>query len=1573
MPSGGSLDSLDSDPFAELNLPKSRAGDVTSTGLRVLPAVAGGFFGPVGGAVGAGAGELIAQLYEGEGFNPSQVALQAGLGAIPGAKAFRDLKGFSGMLARGGVNAAVGAAIGGPSQVLTEEVAREGLKGFDVFDLEPGVMDRMERGAMFGSMFGGGASLGLDAGAAALRGRASTRQATIDGQFDPDFEARYKAAAAPRWNGDASMPRTAATSLTPMAPDLSYGLPPAIPLPPPAPLPDVIPQPFAPPPPVAPVESMPLMARPTRQYDELFDGLEEAAPVAEPALSPELQALVDMGVDPAVARQLTPADAAEVMRGLQDDIPPTTLVREGLEGPNAELFDAYMARALEANPDVMPSTVRENFDFSLERFLDANQVEPEGLTPQEIMKAIAARGGLQEADDFAGDQWNRERRPNAELQRMKDLAGWSGYTTSGRFGSALGVPGVFRKAGRTIDGMVADLRDDPRFAEAQYPNDLIKLFEDAVTRDQRAKARRTTPTLDDLALPESMTAIGARTVEEPNPLDEILRIFADEEIAASGVPVEDVSTVARRELAAMGARDLEAMSAVRGTAQDVPMTDVAQRLEAERNLPADAELEALMAREAVPVVEDWKRPGKGDVLEDVLPTAKFGGMQDDGLGGEFPIYTLEGGPRDGSTVGADTLRQMGIEPPPMAGRAPQDVLLPGTEDVRRVENATPEVADVPFSLEAPQGAVKAERAARGAKEADSQSSLDDFFGNPERGAIAPGALGSVAGGVTGATGGALSIDEDDTTGEKVAKVLGGAAVGAGAGGAIGARVGNPPAAANGGRGAPPASAPTTRPSATAAETITTPRGRPVALPKYAGNINLERLNTTDGVKATIDQIARDLRPQMENARRGRIAQDVTRQMAAELGMTEAELLSRRRGQAFNAEQALAAREINAASARRLTEAANAVREAPTPENYTRLMSSLQQQVAIQEQIAGATAEAGRSLAQFRMMANDTLSLPELNELVMSAGGTESMDALARRIQEIDPTNIRAMNQFAREASKATMGDKVYEAWINALLSGPVTHVANTISNGLTVATHPVEKTVAGLLDMLRAKVSGTPQERFAREGAYAVAGLWKGVSGALRAGLTSAISDTPSFGIGRQEQTPGGKIGGTLGHVVRAPSKALLFEDEFFKNIVYSADLHARALRTAAREGLKGRALGDRVAEILQNPPENMRAAGQKEALYRTFNTPLTARWEKALMNLRASVPGARWIIPFVRTPINVAKFGLERTPLQLGNVIAKIAKGDLSIPELGEEGAKVAIGASLAMGVAAAYENGMITGGGSPDRSKHATEAVTRPDYSMKIGDQWYSFQRLEPLGISIGLVADFMESLKTGKQSPEQLPAKLLYSFAKNIQSKTFLQGLTGFFNVLSDYPRYGDEWINRMGGSIVPTAVAQVARANDPIARKPGSVKEAIVNRMGGGESLPPMLDVFGRPITSDMDPLERLLSPVQRRNVVDDPLVDELGRLGITLSVPSERLTVEGHELTRAQKSTLAQARGQSVKRELDELLDSPTFQRLDDDDRRERIERAINQARDAVARKARSRIRRDVPLTLEDLLGIEPAQ
>ena len=140
-------------------------------------------------------------------------------------------------------------------------------------------------------------------------------------------------------------------------------------------------------------------------------------------------------------------------------------------------------------------------------------------------------------------------------------------------------------------------------------------------------------------------------------------------------------------------------------------------------------------------------------------------------------------------------------------------------------------------------------------------------------------------------------------------------------------------------------------------------------PDFAGNINLGKLETPQDIARALDFTNR--RVGFDAATRGRVSQAETERLAGELGMTPEALLSRRKGQALNAEEALAARQILAKSGNELVNMAKRVRaiDEPGDDVLADFRQAWMRHAAIQEQVSGATAEAGRALAQFRMLAN----------------------------------------------------------------------------------------------------------------------------------------------------------------------------------------------------------------------------------------------------------------------------------------------------------------------------------------------------------------------------------------------------------------------------------------------------------------------------------------------------------------------------------------------------------------------------------------------------------------------------
>ena len=116
-----------------------------------------------------------------------------------------------------------------------------------------------------------------------------------------------------------------------------------------------------------------------------------------------------------------------------------------------------------------------------------------------------------------------------------------------------------------------------------------------------------------------------------------------------------------------------------------------------------------------------------------------------------------------------------------------------------------------------------------------------------------------------------------------------------------------------------------------------------------------------------------------------------------------------------------------------------------------------------------------------------------------------------------------------------------------------------------------------------------------------------------------------------------------------------------------------------------------------------------------------------------------RFIAPFIRTPVNIVKYAGERTPLgfifkrykdaiEAGGAEADIAK------------AKIAFTGGV-MSVLGLYASqGLITGRGPEDVREGSIKRNGVAEYSIKVGDEYISYQRFEPFGILLGLTADFV-----------------------------------------------------------------------------------------------------------------------------------------------------------------------------------------------------------------------------------------
>lgn len=704
----------------------------------------------------------------------------------------------------------------------------------------------------------------------------------------------------------------------------------------------------------------------------------------------------------------------------------------------------------------------------------------------------------------------------------------------------------------------------------------------------------------------------------------------------------------------------------------------------------------------------------------------------------------------------------------------------------------------------------------------------------------------------------------------------------------------------------------------------------------AGNINLDRIQASEDVKNVIREAA-EQNGGFVDARRGVMSFEQMQDLADASGFKTEDLINRGVGRAFSAEEAVWARNMLVQSADEVREAALKARNG-TDEDKLAFHETALKHAAIQEQVAGLTAEAGRALASFKIMAKGTGEAKDIGKILAEMGGRDTLADIAQKITELDTP--QQISKFMADARKVKTSDQLLEAWINALLSGPQTHATNILSNTLTALWAVPETAVAAGIGKARQLLTGSKEERvLAGEAGARLFAMAQGTKEGIIAGWKTFKTEVPSFQEGKIEANqyrtiPSAKISAfgrdfeVGGKQIRLPGRFLMAEDEVFRAIAMRQELSALAYRRASREGLTGDAFAERVGQLLDNPTKTMMDKAREAAAEQTFTKPL-GRTGAAVQQFANSHPAAKVVMPFIRTPVNIVKYYGERSPFGL---LSKNIRADLA----GENGAiardtaqaRLTLGTAVATMAAGLAAEGSITGGGPTDPAERAVMFLNGwQPYSVKIGDTWYSYGRLEPLGMMLGIAADMHDiGDKMTEAEADKIASMIVGSVSKNLINKTWLSGPADLVQAVSDPDRYGDQYVRRLVGSLVPTGLAQIAREEDPVLRDARSLTDQVLSRVPGlSTSVLPRRDIWGEEIALEGSAGPDLLSPIYESKIKNDPVNQALQRLEIFPAKLQRK--VHGVELTEQQYDDLQRISGRLSKMTLDGVVAQPGFGQL----------------------------------------------
>lgn len=667
------------------------------------------------------------------------------------------------------------------------------------------------------------------------------------------------------------------------------------------------------------------------------------------------------------------------------------------------------------------------------------------------------------------------------------------------------------------------------------------------------------------------------------------------------------------------------------------------------------------------------------------------------------------------------------------------------------------------------------------------------------------------------------------------------------------------------------------------------------------DFNFDYISDADDIRELVDSVSTAFSSSINAAKDGTKTFDQLKQLAAEVAGEPDVLVKAFQDTDNLAARVMASRAVMAGSAKRVMELAKAAQDG----SVTSMLAFRKQVLVhstIQAQMKGVQTEVARALASFRIMSGSVdMSKMEMDGLIEAMGGVQANRDFAAKLQEI--TSPSKLAKVLEKSALARTEDALFEAWRAGLLSGPATQVANIAGNMLVAITSPVERAFGagigalrrdpdaiqmrevsaqlfgmaqGMVDALRMtsegwRTLGAAGGQFvkgdyrgamgtieAREATLpaAVKGLFlddAGPVGARKGVLEGGMPDMPgAISSENFKLNPGSFLGkgvDMLGAVVRTPYRGLASMDTLFQSMHYSGEIAAQAYRRAHAGGLTGEALAKRIQELHMNPEPDMVKAAYDTAVVNTFQEPM-GLMGTAILNAgdssKAFSPLVKVLMPFVRTPINILKYIGRRTPgLARASEMHKAAIAAGGREKAMAEG-RLAMGSSLLLAGGMFASMGMITGGG--EKKLESERLAGWQQYSIKIGDTYYSFNRADPVMSFFGIAADLAD---IAGHLPESDVSEVLGSAAlaitNNVLSKTWMQGVSETISALAtgDGERI-QKHFRGMAGSMVPFsgAVRSVRKEDDEAMREVFDWIDSIKNTIPGlSKTLPPMVNILG----------------------------------------------------------------------------------------------------------------------------------
>lgn len=673
-----------------------------------------------------------------------------------------------------------------------------------------------------------------------------------------------------------------------------------------------------------------------------------------------------------------------------------------------------------------------------------------------------------------------------------------------------------------------------------------------------------------------------------------------------------------------------------------------------------------------------------------------------------------------------------------------------------------------------------------------------------------------------------------------------------------------------------------------------------ATPANDGTVSVAHMDSSNDVLNTVTELTKMIEPEMNAAGfTAHQTNQATRELADQLGMDTDALIGGLHAAGATAEQiapmVMAGRSMIQGLASNVGK--HAERALITGEGKDLALAEMKRYVEVLSSFKTLQTGVARGLQSFGVKVGKY----DIQELTTAMSGKDGDDLLKVLVMaEKDPTVISKMAQAASTSGLEKGIASHNELWINALLSGPKTHVVNTVSTGLNLMLQPLNLVVGGTLRREWADV---------REALAMYSGLrthlfdsfelarksFLNADSILNKNSTSEIKPTISaLNYNLDPESVVGQGVDALGKFIRLPTRFLGAEDEFFKQLSYRSKLSAVAAREGADLVKAGKLkaseldgyISDRMAKGFNADGAGLDEHALNYADRATFTQDLkTETWlgnrsfGQTLQTLAQTHPVLRGtVLPFVRVPANLMRQVVDTSPAAIARKqywADMKAGGQRRTEAIG----KVSLGSTLWMGSALLATDGLITGAAPADPEIRKTLLATGwQPYSVRVGDKYISYNRLDPFGSILGLTADYVQiSGNLPENKRDEIAQTMVLSLVNNMASKSYLKGLIETLSIVgSNDPGKIQRWLNQRAGSYIPSAVSSLNP--DRELKDVRGVMDAVMTKIPGmSSSVPAKRDLFGEKVLQTGAYPYSAINPFVTSTETKDPVRLELARL------------------------------------------------------------------------------------------------